>query len=184
MFFWRRCRTNTPRSIAFSGPFGSYEIEQANKFVKMAVLDCRGLEPVGFDPRVLKYLHCDITCCPPPNSSWFLVAGWMDCIGSWVRNQIWRYRSHWRRLGRLWWKGMLAEHHSYNRPTPVLTSLTSRLENQWASQTLRATSAKKNNAMSPGGSLISYILVTFFFSMRCEKRVYNGTGQIQYGLGG
>ncbi|KAG2175228.1 hypothetical protein INT44_007716 [Umbelopsis vinacea] len=39
-------------SASFSGPFGSYEIEQVNKFVKMAVLDCRGMEPVGFDPRV------------------------------------------------------------------------------------------------------------------------------------
>ncbi|CAO3675053.1 unnamed protein product [Umbelopsis ramanniana] len=38
-------------SASFSGPFGSYEIEQVNKFVKMAVLDCRGMEPVGFDPR-------------------------------------------------------------------------------------------------------------------------------------
>lgn len=87
----------------------------------------------------------------------------MDCIGSWVRNQIWRYRSHWRRLGWLWWKGMLAENHSYNGPYPHTNLMTSRLENQWASQTLRATSAKRNNAMSLGGSLISYILVTFFF---------------------
>lgn len=46
----------------------------------MAVLDCRGMEPVGFDPRVGNILHCDIPCwrCPPLNSSWFLVvqAGW------------------------------------------------------------------------------------------------------------
>jgi hypothetical protein len=42
--------------IAFSGPFGSYEIDQTGKFVKMAVLDCRGLEPVGLDPRVNMFL--------------------------------------------------------------------------------------------------------------------------------
>ncbi|GAB5587892.1 hypothetical protein Unana1_02792 [Umbelopsis nana] len=37
--------------LAFLGPAGSYSIDQVNKFVKLAVLDCRGLEPVGFDPR-------------------------------------------------------------------------------------------------------------------------------------
>ncbi|CAO3658264.1 unnamed protein product [Umbelopsis vinacea] len=38
-------------SASFLGPVGSYSIDNVNKFVKLAVLDCRGLEPVDFDPR-------------------------------------------------------------------------------------------------------------------------------------
>jgi hypothetical protein len=45
--------------VAFLGPVGSYSIDNVNKFVKLAVLDCRGLEPVDFDPRVRRFLYED-----------------------------------------------------------------------------------------------------------------------------
>jgi len=38
-------------SASFLDSAGSYSIEHVNKFAKLAVIDCRGLEPVDFDPR-------------------------------------------------------------------------------------------------------------------------------------
>ncbi|KAG2176326.1 hypothetical protein INT43_005560 [Umbelopsis isabellina] len=43
------CRRTS--SASFEGSTGSYSIDQVRQFVKLAVLDCRGLEPVDFDPR-------------------------------------------------------------------------------------------------------------------------------------